>query len=115
MIPQTDRIVFYTVIKLYFKNCTFKLYFSSSENFFYLSLARCKNQSIDLQCALIGWFLYALSSFWKVSSNKLQKQPPEVLYKRRVLENCVKFSGKHLCQSLFFNKVEHLRTTSSEK
>ena len=30
---------------------------------------------------------------------------PEVLYKKGVLRNFAKFTGKHLCQSLFFNKV----------
>ena len=35
--------------------------------------------------------------------------------KKGVLRNFAKFTGKHLCQSLFFNKVaEHLRTTASE-
>ena len=43
-----------------------------------------------------------------------QKQPPEVFYNERrnpvfckkgFLRNCIKFTGKHLCQSLFFNKV----------
>ena len=34
-----------------------------------------------------------------------QKQPLEMFYKKRVLENSAKFTGKHLCQSLFFNKV----------
>ena len=33
----------------------------------------------------------------------LQKQPPEVFCKKGVLENFTKFTGKHLCQSLFFN------------
>ena len=36
---------------------------------------------------------------------KLQKQPPDVFYKKAVLKNFVKFTGKHLCQSLFFNTV----------
>ena len=31
----------------------------------------------------------------------MQKQPPEMLYKKR----CTKFKGKHLRQCLFFNKV----------
>ena len=31
--------------------------------------------------------------------------PPEVFYKKGVLKNFAKFTGKHLCQSLFFNKV----------
>ena len=36
----------------------------------------------------------------------VQKQPPEVFYKKGVLKNFTKFTGKYLCQSLFFNKVE---------
>ena len=36
---------------------------------------------------------------------KLQKQPPEVFYEKGVLRNFAKFEGKHLCQSLFSNKV----------
>ena len=38
-----------------------------------------------------------------------QKQPPEVFRKKDVLRNFTKFTGKHLCQSLFFNKVAGLR------
>ena len=38
-----------------------------------------------------------------------QKQPPEVFNKKSVLKNFTKFTGKHLCQSLFFNKVAGLR------
>ena len=30
---------------------------------------------------------------------------PEVFYKKGVPRNFAKFIGKHLCQSLFFNKV----------
>ena len=30
---------------------------------------------------------------------------PEVFCKKDVLRNFAKFTGKHLCQSLFFNKV----------
>ena len=33
---------------------------------------------------------------------------PEVFYKKGVLKNFAKFIGKHLCQSLFFNKVAGL-------
>ena len=38
----------------------------------------------------------------------LQKHCLEVSYKKGVLKNFAKFTGKHLCQSLFFNKF--LRT-----
>ena len=41
-----------------------------------------------------------------------QKQPPEVLYKKGVLRNFSKFTGKHLCQSLFFNKVAGFKPAS---
>ena len=34
---------------------------------------------------------------------------PEVFCKKSVLINFAKFTGKHLCQSLFFNKVASLR------
>ena len=36
----------------------------------------------------------------------VQKQPPEVFCKKVVLKNFAKFTGKRLCQSLFFNKVK---------
>ena len=34
---------------------------------------------------------------------------PEVFCEKGVLTNFAKFTGKHLCQSLFFNKVAGLR------
>ena len=36
--------------------------------------------------------------------NELQKQPLEVFCKKGALNNFAKSTGKHLCQSLFFNK-----------
>ena len=44
-----------------------------------------------------------------VTPYPFQKQPPEVLCKNGVLRNFTKFTGKHLCQRLFFNKVAGLR------
>ena len=38
-------------------------------------------------------------------SRNIQKQPPEVFYKKGALRNFTKCTEKHLCQSLFFNKV----------
>ena len=38
-----------------------------------------------------------------------QKQPPEVFYTKGVLRKFTKFTGKHLCQRLFFNKLADLR------
>ena len=39
----------------------------------------------------------------------VQKQPPEVFCEKGVLRNFAKFTGKHLCLSLFLNEVEGLR------
>ena len=38
-----------------------------------------------------------------------EKQPPDVFCKKGVLKNFADFTGKHLCQRLFFNKVGGLR------
>ena len=40
---------------------------------------------------------------------EIQRQPTEVFYKKLVPKNLVKFTGKRLCQSFFFNKVASLR------
>ena len=34
---------------------------------------------------------------------------PEVFCKKGVVRNFAKFTGKHMCQSLFFNKVAGLQ------
>ena len=39
----------------------------------------------------------------------LRSNRPEVFCKNRVLKNFAKFTGKHLLQSLFFNKPPGLR------
>ena len=45
-----------------------------------------------------------------LSSNcKHQKQPPEVFFQKGVLKNFPIFTGKHLCHSLFYNKVVGLK------
>ena len=41
-----------------------------------------------------------------------QKHPPELFYKKGVLNNFAKFTGRHLWQSLFFKKVTGLRPAS---
>ena len=40
-----------------------------------------------------------------VSRAYIRSSRPEVFCKKVLLRNFVKFTGKHLCQSLFFNKV----------
>ena len=41
--------------------------------------------------------------------HNIQKQPPEMFYVKGVLRNFHKTFRKHLCQSLFFNKVVGIR------
>ena len=36
-----------------------------------------------------------------------RRSPPEVFYKNGVLKSFAKFTGKHQCQSLFFNEILH--------
>ena len=40
---------------------------------------------------------------------------PEVFCRKGVLRNFAKFTGKHLCQSLFLNKVAGLKPRSDER
>ena len=70
------------------------------------------------------WFMWLIFSMWKCSAYQLwkkthlywrehtfgyQKQPPEVFCKKGVLRNFAKYTGKQLCQRLFFDKVAGLR------
>ena len=45
----------------------------------------------------------------KIARTVYRSSRPEVLCKKGVLRNFTKFTGKHLCQSLFFSKVAGLR------
>ena len=42
-------------------------------------------------------------------NDHFQKQPPECSVKKAALKNLANLTGKHLCQSLFFDKVAGLR------
>ena len=44
--------------------------------------------------------------------NYIRSSRPEVFCNEGVLRNFAKFTGKDLCQSLFFNKVAALRSTT---
>ena len=48
-------------------------------------------------------------SFWVVSDDYSEAVATKVFCKKGVLRNFVEFTGKHLCQSLFLNKVAGLR------
>ena len=48
----------------------------------------------------------------KVSESILRSSHQRCFVKKGVLRNVTKFTGKHLCQSLFFNKVVGLSSTT---
>ena len=79
--------------------------------------------------------IYPKQTMQSIICYSRQKQSPEVFCKQDVLKNFSKFTGKRLCQSLFFNKkrlwhrcflvnfckisksnllIEHLRATASD-
>ena len=45
--------------------------------------------------------------------NDYKSSRPEVFCKKGVLRDFAKFTGKHLCQSLFFSKVAGLQACNS--
>ena len=50
-----------------------------------------------------------------VSAYICQKQPPGFFYENAVFRNFTKFTGKHLCETLFFNKSAGLTPATSLK
>ena len=54
------------------------------------------------------WAYYSYATLNKLHRYYIQKQPPEVFCKKCVLRNFAKFTEKHLCKNLFFNKVAGL-------
>ena len=50
-----------------------------------------------------------ISKYGNILKSVNRSSRPEVFCKKGVIRNFEKHSGKHLCQSLFFNKVADLR------
>ena len=50
--------------------------------------------------------------YFSQEPRETQKQPPEVLCKKSVLKNFTKFTGKHLCWSLFLIKLKVFRSAT---
>ena len=63
------------------------------------------------------WFFFFFFAIANTSSSLtvwwVQKQPPRCSVKKGDFRNFIKFTGKHLCQSLFFNKIAGLRPNST--
>ena len=66
---------------------------------------------------ILGTFSYWLNHLWVLFQKDemfayyclLRSSRLEVFWKKGVLRNFAKFTGKHLCQSLFFNNVAGLK------
>ena len=58
---------------------------------------------------------YNTKSLWRSSITPLQKQPPEVFYKKAALEIFTIFIGKHLCWGFFLITLQALRPPTSIK
>ena len=83
-------------------------------NYFSLDKARLAQNSFHLFPIFWGdsYNLMKACKTWRknLDFNKLSRSSrQEVFCKKDVLRNFAKFTGKHLCQSFFFNKVAGLR------
>ena len=58
--------------------------------------------------------LYCYCKIKIISRRYCRSSRPEVFYKKGVLRNLIKFTGKHLCQSLFFIKETLAQVFSCE-
>ena len=67
------------------------------------ALKVCTHNFIQRNVVLLVIYLFHHDSSKSLSSRQ------EVFCEKSVLRNFTKFAGKHLCQSLFFNKVAGLR------
>ena len=64
----------------------------------------------------ISWRLYACPIYClNFIVDFVKSSRPEVFCKKGIHRNSAKFTGKHLCQSLFFNKVAGLRPATLSK
>ena len=60
----------------------------------------CKDKSLIGQSSFVLFIIFTVKS---------RSSRPEVFCKKDILTNFAKFTGKHLCQRLFFNKVAGLQ------
>ena len=64
-----------------------------------------QHHAIDHTLTFIQWLLiYLHLQFWQSRRSRIHKQPPEVF-----LKFFANFTGKHLCWSLFFTKLQAFR------
>ena len=66
----------------------------------------------DLSGNTLAWNIFLILTPY---NSRKESSRQELFCKKAVIRNFTKFTGKHLCQSLFFNKVAGLRPTTSLK
>ena len=96
--------------KLNLKRCTVNKWENGIQHFLYW---RGKKQICQIINIYFVWVQRInFSKKLSVLVTTLRSSRPEVFCKKGVLRNFAKFTGKHLCQSLFFNKAAGLRPTT---
>ena len=68
--------------------------------------------TLSLSFSCLRGLLVLVGLFLRRSKLIYRSSLPEVLCKKGVLRNFTKFTGKHLCQGLFLNKVAGLRAAN---
>ena len=61
----------------------------------------------------VEYFSFRKKKLSKVELINFRCSHPDVFCEKGVLRNFAKFTGKHLCQSLFFNKVAEKRDSGT--
>ena len=96
-------------IAIYYGSCWKLLLIQYSVNFFKVGIP-C---DMFLSQNFIKYHLKDMSpkinEFQNLSRNKIRSSHRRCSAKKGILRNFAKFTGKHLCQSLYFNKVAGLR------
>ena len=65
-----------------------------------------KCRGSDISCALVILVKNLRTDCWIVTVSYLKKQPTELFCKKFALKNFANFTGRHLCWSLFFIKLQ---------
>ena len=71
-----------------------------------------ENNTFSFCKKIMSWFFFSLtpnSGQFPPCNHQIRSSRPGVFCKKAFLRNFTKFTGKHLCQSLLFNKVSCLR------
>ena len=93
-----------------FKSCSFENITKScifNSNLFFLIVLRCWSPVELIQNLIVSFLTFLMK--WIIKLNKTVQNPEPAIVRssrRKVfLQNFAKFTGIHLCRSLFFNKV----------